>query len=309
MPHRPALSIGVPAPLRKPHYYHYHLRHHRLPHHPSCPSKQHFFHTSPPLLTPSSKTHYETLDIAPTATSAEIKRQYFTLSKQYHPDRNPSDPNASTRFVEISEAYHVLSVAEKRAQYDAQISASRSARHGYAGSSTGGVPTGSHSSYQSYAGGRPATGLNKKRGTFRGPPPSFYKAGGYGKHGTKRAEYAHHNPHPAGGHEAPKEAGSESYGGFGDGMGPGHSGRGNEVPHFDDRRHKRMHESVSEHIARRRQQKGADVVPPSEGHSFLVNFVMVGGALVAIGFLANVLRLAAEDGAKQKEKQKRESSQ
>src|ERR1051325_1551533 len=62
------------------------------------------FHTTTPRRSDSLPNHYEILQLSPTASSAEIKRQFYTLSKKHHPDRNPDDPTASTRFVAISEA-------------------------------------------------------------------------------------------------------------------------------------------------------------------------------------------------------------
>ncbi len=52
------------------------------------------------------------------ASQDEIKKAYRKLARQYHPDVNKDDPNAAEKFKEISEAYEVLSDANKRAQYD-----------------------------------------------------------------------------------------------------------------------------------------------------------------------------------------------
>ena len=48
----------------------------------------------------------------------EIKKAYRSLAKKYHPDKNKGNKEAENKFKEISEAYAVLSDAEKRAQYD-----------------------------------------------------------------------------------------------------------------------------------------------------------------------------------------------
>ncbi len=53
-----------------------------------------------------------------TATDQEIKSAYRKLAMQYHPDRNPGDPASEEKFKECSEAYTILSDAEKRAAYD-----------------------------------------------------------------------------------------------------------------------------------------------------------------------------------------------
>ena len=62
--------------------------------------------------------YYKTLGVGKDASDEEIKKSYRKLARQYHPDRNPGDKQAEERFKEISQAYDVLSDAEKRKQYD-----------------------------------------------------------------------------------------------------------------------------------------------------------------------------------------------
>jgi len=66
-----------------------------------------------------AKTLYDTLGVAKGASQDEIKKAYRKLARQYHPDKNPGDKAAETRFKEISAAHDVLSDHEKRKEYDA----------------------------------------------------------------------------------------------------------------------------------------------------------------------------------------------
>ncbi|MBS1814610.1 MAG: molecular chaperone DnaJ [Acidobacteria bacterium] len=78
--------------------------------------------------------YYEVLSVSRTASDQEIKSAYRKLAMQYHPDRNPGDKAAEEKFKQCSEAYGVLSDAEKRAAYD---------RFGHAGVGNGGFGGGS----------------------------------------------------------------------------------------------------------------------------------------------------------------------
>ena len=64
------------------------------------------------------RDYYEVLSVERTASDGEIKTAYRKLAMQYHPDRNPNNPSAEEKFKECSEAYAVLSDADKRAAYD-----------------------------------------------------------------------------------------------------------------------------------------------------------------------------------------------
>ena len=87
------------------------------------------------------KDYYAILGVSKTASPEEIKKKFRKLALKYHPDRNPGNAESEARFKEISEAYEVLSDADKRSKYDKfgqywqQAAASRQTQW----SNTGGV--------------------------------------------------------------------------------------------------------------------------------------------------------------------------
>ncbi|MCF0129512.1 MAG: molecular chaperone DnaJ [Pseudobutyrivibrio sp.] len=64
------------------------------------------------------RDYYEVLGVARTANDDEIKKAYRQLAKKYHPDMHPGDAECEAKFKEASEAYAILSDADKRRQYD-----------------------------------------------------------------------------------------------------------------------------------------------------------------------------------------------
>jgi len=64
------------------------------------------------------KDYYESLGLNKGASEEEIKKAFRRQAKKYHPDVNPGNTRAETRFKEINEAYEILSDSEKKARYD-----------------------------------------------------------------------------------------------------------------------------------------------------------------------------------------------
>ena len=65
-----------------------------------------------------AEDYYRVLDVDKSASGRDIKRAYRTLSKKYHPDKNPGNDSAHQKFVQISEAYETLSDSSLRKVYD-----------------------------------------------------------------------------------------------------------------------------------------------------------------------------------------------
>lgn len=67
----------------------------------------------------AARDYYDILGVSKSAGDDDIKRAYRKLARKYHPDLNKDNPKAAEeKFKEVNEAYHVLSDADKRAQYD-----------------------------------------------------------------------------------------------------------------------------------------------------------------------------------------------
>ncbi len=75
------------------------------------------------------RDYYEVLGVKKDATADEIKKAYRKKAMELHPDRNPDDPTAETKFKEAAEAFDVLKDDNKRARYD---------RYGHSGLHSGG---------------------------------------------------------------------------------------------------------------------------------------------------------------------------
>lgn len=220
--------------------------------------------------------------------------------------------------MRISEAYTTLSSPEKRTRYDRDVlnlhhpHESHPGRRGGSYSSTTSNP----------AGGRPASGLSKRRSTFRGPPPSFYRNGGWGAHGAKRS--AAHDSTTGGAETRQQQPGGDgttrertaddfawASSGTAGGMGPGQDpfkGSQDDVPHFDREGHERTGRRTDEARTTRRRMRadGAhDAIETEKGPMGM--FFVIGGILLT-SFLVPLGVYRVFWGPRPREQQKRKAN-
>ena len=237
--------------------------------------------------------HYKTLGLKSNASVAAVKklasytpspesllrieltyasRQFYTLSKKHHPDHNPNDPKAAERFVQISDAYNVLGHTESRERYD------RESQRGL-GVGSASAPRGSYSSAAPF-GSRPASGLSKRRSQFRGPPPSFYRSGGWGRHSAKRQAQA--DATASASFNAASSSGEAGRPGGGFGPAGSSSGLDDDVPHFDRPSHLRTQEQQEQRRMKQRPEEAGAEYKTDNASSVLFNFMLI-SSIVAIG--------------------------
>jgi DnaJ-class molecular chaperone len=101
---------------------------------------------------------YSQLGVKRGATEAEIKKAYRSLAKQLHPDRNRDNPKAAERFAKVTQAYDLLSDANKRARYDrGEIDEEGNPKMpfggGFGGGGHGAGRPGSGGGFEGYSGG------------------------------------------------------------------------------------------------------------------------------------------------------------
>jgi molecular chaperone DnaJ len=119
------------------------------------------------------KDYYAALGVPKDADAAAIKKAYRQLARELHPDKNPDNAGAETRFKEVSEAYDVLSDPKRRAEYDEarRLFGSGGFRPGAAGGA-GGFP--------GSAGGQPFDLGDLFGGAAGSPGTAGGRAGGLG---------------------------------------------------------------------------------------------------------------------------------
>ena len=137
---------------------------------------------------------YSVLGVSKTATSADIKKAYRRLAKQYHPDQS-KDPKAKDRFAEVGSAYEIVGDEKKRASFDrGEIDAEGKPKfHGFDGFSGGAQPgRGGAGDFEfNFGGGRGRAGAQGFDAAdifadlFGGAPRGGARSGGFGQqHGT-----------------------------------------------------------------------------------------------------------------------------
>nr|OQO28339.1 hypothetical protein B0A51_04058 [Rachicladosporium sp. CCFEE 5018] len=114
-----------------------------------------------PLLVLAAEDYYKILDVSKDADERQLKKAYRKLSKQYHPDKNPDNPAAHEKFVEVSEAYDVLSDEELRKIYN-QYGHEGVAQHKQGGQRGGGRDP--FDVFSSFFGGGGHFGRGQRRG-------------------------------------------------------------------------------------------------------------------------------------------------
>jgi molecular chaperone DnaJ len=111
----------------------------------------------------SKQDFYNVLGVPRTADKATIKKAYFKLAKQYHPDTNQGDSKAADKFKEVTEAYEVLSDDKQRELYDTYGHAGVDPNSGFQNANAG------------EGGGNPFAGFDFRDGSFH-----FHASGGPG---------------------------------------------------------------------------------------------------------------------------------
>lgn len=119
-----------------------------------------------------AQDYYKILGVSKNANDKEIKSAYRQLSKKWHPDKNPNDENAHQKFIEVGEAYEVLSDPEKRQIFDRY--GAEGLKNNNGGGGNGGHPGGNmfHDPFdifeQMFGGGAGGSGGQRRQQRRRG---------------------------------------------------------------------------------------------------------------------------------------------
>jgi molecular chaperone DnaJ len=141
----------------------------------------------------AKKDFYSVLGVSRQAAPDEIKKAYRKLAMKYHPDKNPGDKAAEDRFKELSEAYDVLTDAQKKKMYD---------QFGHAAFQPGGPGAGGPNPFDGFGAGG-AGGFDPRQGGanqeafqdmfsdffgefFTGQEGAAGQGGGFGRRGFKQ---------------------------------------------------------------------------------------------------------------------------
>ncbi|KAK9448431.1 uncharacterized protein V1518DRAFT_418939 [Limtongia smithiae] len=193
-------------------------------------------------------THYEALNILPSASATEIKKQFYALSKQYHPDRvltntAPERARARKRFDAVSLAYSVLGNADKRREYDLKLRAEAAADQHEA-----------ENAYYRTSYERRQThysGLNRTRARPSASASASSTNAASGQQSSPNEFY-----YDAQGNKIPRS--SHPFNLKNSGLGGGYAtGMNDDVPHFDYEAHRRQQAAYE--LFRAKRQKGGRV--------------------------------------------------
>ncbi|WP_054952753.1 DnaJ C-terminal domain-containing protein [Flaviflexus massiliensis] len=125
-----------------------------------------------------SKDFYAVLGVDKNASQDDIKKAYRKLARTYHPDKNPGDTAAESKFKEVGEAYAVLSDEEDRKQYDAIRAMGGGGARFSAGGPGGGGFEDVFSSMFSGGGGTQYRTTNQSAGGFEDILSGMFSGGG-----------------------------------------------------------------------------------------------------------------------------------